>query len=440
MRRMQRRHRVAIAVAALISAILLTVPAAGAPAPAKLPAQVVEASLYRVEGVSTMEARSALAGYGISIDVAEPDAVVITADLGEVASLREMGYTVNPVQVPARTLDGVIRPQDFPSADSGYHNYAEMSSQVQSTAASFPALVQRFTLGRSFQNRELWAVKISDNVASDEAEPEALFECGQHAREHLTIEMCLYLLREFTSRYSADTRIRNLVNTREIYIVFNVNPDGSEYDIATGSYRSWRKNRQTNGGTTAVGTDLNRNWSYQWGCCNGASSNPSSATYRGPSPFSATETQRVRDFVNSRVVGGTQQIAVSIDFHTYSELILWPYGYTFADTATGLSIDQRNTFAALGQTMASSNGYTPEQSSDLYIADGIMPDWMWGAHRIFAFTFEMYPRGSAGGGFYPPDEIISRETTRNREAVLYLLEQADCPYRAIDKQAQYCGL
>jgi carboxypeptidase T len=443
MQRMQRRHRVALAMAGLVTAVLLAVPAAGAPAPIEQPLEqppgAVEAGLYRIEGISTMQARSDVARHGISIDLAEPDAVVITAGLDEVAMLRRLGYTVTPLPPPDRS-EGIARTQDFPSADSGYHNYAETSAEVQTTATDFPSLVRRFSIGRSYQSRELWAVKISDNVATDENEPEALFECGQHAREHLTIEMCLYLLREFTSRYSADTRIRNLVNTREIYIVFNVNPDGSEYDIATGSYRSWRKNRQTNGGTTAVGTDLNRNWSYQWGCCNGASSNPSSATYRGPSPFSATETQRVRDFVNSRVVGGTQQIAVSIDFHTYSELILWPYGYTFADTATGLSIDQRNTFAALGQTMASSNGYTPEQSSDLYIADGIMPDWMWGAHRIFAFTFEMYPRGSAGGGFYPPDEIISRETTRNREAVLYLLEQADCPYRAIDKQAQYCGL
>jgi hypothetical protein len=230
------------------------------------------------------------------------------------------------------------------------------------------------------------------------------------------------------------------VDSREIYIVFNVNPDGSEYDIATGSYRSWRKNRQPNSGSTSVGTDLNRNWSYQWGCCGGSGGSTGSAAYRGPSPFSAPETQRVRDFVDTRVVGGVQQIKVAIDFHTYAELILWPYGYTFSDTADGLTTDQRDTFAAMGQTMADSNGYTSEQSSDLYIADGIMPDWMWGVHKIFAYTFEMYPTTSSAGGFYPPDEIITREVTRNRSAVLYLLEQADCPYRAIDKQAQYCGL
>jgi hypothetical protein len=59
-------------------------------------------------------------------------------------------------------------------------------------------------------------------------------------------------------------------------------------------------------------------------------------------------------------------------------------------------------------------------------------------HRVFSYTFEMYPTTS-NPGFYPPDEVIGREVTRNREAVLSLLEYSDCPQRAIGKQAQYCG-
>ena len=118
-----------------------------------------------------------------------------------------------------------------------------------------------------------------------------LFTCGQHAREHLTIEMCLYLLNELTSKYAhATRRSANFVNSREIWIIFNLNPDGSEYDIATGSYRSWRKNRQPNSGSSAIGTDLNRNWGWQWGCCGGSSGTFSSETYRG-----AVGVQRARD-------------------------------------------------------------------------------------------------------------------------------------------------
>jgi hypothetical protein len=218
-----------------------------------------------------------------------------------------------------------------------------------------------------------------------------------------------------------------------------MNPDGAEYDVATGAYALWRKNRQPAPGAAAIGTDLNRNWDFQWGCCGGSSPIPSAETYRGPAAFSAPETQLVRDFVNSRVVGGKQQIATAIDFHTYSELVLWPYGYTTADTTPTLLADERNTFAALGQSMAATNGYTPEQASDLYITDGSIDDWLWGVHRIFAYTFEMYPRTSSPG-FYPPDELIGRETTRNRAAVLQLLDYSDCPWRIIGREAQYCGV
>jgi hypothetical protein len=89
--------------------------------------------------------------------------------------------------------------------------------------------------------------------------------------------------------------------------------------------------------------------------------------------------------------------------------------------------------------MANTNGFTPEQSSDLYIADGTSIDWMWGNQAIWAYTFELYPGSAGGGGFYPPDEVIPAQTSRNREASLILAEYADCPYRAIGKEAQYCG-
>jgi len=390
---------------------------------------------YRVEGVADRAARTAVARTGAAVELAQRSALVVTATPAEVSRIRGLGYRVTelgPARAPA-----AAGPEAFPPADGGYHDYAEINAEVGAVASAYPGLVQRRNLGTSYQGRQLYAAKISDNVAADEAEPEALFTCGQHAREHLAVEMCLYLLDELTSRYNSDPQVTSMVNTREIYLVFNVNPDGSEYDIATGAYRSWRKNRQPNSGSSAVGTDLNRNWGYRWGCCGGSSGSPSSSTYRGPSAFSAPETRAVRDFVASRVVGGVQQLRVAIDFHTYSELVLWPYGYTYSNTATGMSTDQYNTFATMGRAMAATNGYTPEQASDLYIADGTLPDWAWGTHRIFAFTLEMYPRSSSPG-FYPPDEVIARETSRNRAAVLYLLGLADCPYRAIGQQARYC--
>ena len=148
----------------------------------------------------------------------------------------------------------------------------------------------------------------------------------------------------------------------------------------------------------------------------------------------------MRDFVNSRVIGGTQQIKTHIDIHTYGELVLWPYGYTLTDVPADMTQDDHDTFAAMGQAMAATNGYTPQQASDLYIHDGTMIDWLYGVHHIFAYTFEMYPVTSGQGGFYPPDEVIPAQTSRNRAAVLYLLEQTPCVYAVIGKQGQYCNL
>lgn len=391
---------------------------------------------YQVDGPADVAQRSAVARTGAAIDEVHGRSLVVTATPREVAAIRALGFKVTELAPPADESG----PQtfDFPSGDSGYHNYAELSTLVDQVVAAHPTIARRFSYGRSYEGRDMIGVKISDNVATDESEPEVLFTAHQHAREHLTVEMAIYLLRLFTDGYGSDAQITDLVNTREIWILPDLNPDGGEYDIATGSYRSWRKNRQPNSGTSSVGTDLNRNWAYRWGCCGGSSGTASSETYRGAAAESAPEVKAAADFVRGRVVGGVQQIKAAIDWHTYSELVLWPYGYTTADTGPGMTQDDRDAHAALGRSMAATNGYTPEQASDLYITDGSIDDWMWGTYKIFTYTFEMYPTGSSPG-FYPPDEVIDRETSRNRAAALLLTQNADCVYRVIGKESTYCG-
>ncbi|MEU3406209.1 M14 family metallopeptidase [Streptomyces sp. NPDC006670] len=443
--RLHTRRRAAVTAALL--ALALGAPAYGmsataAPPPTPSTATQDEAIVqYEIKGPSTAAERTALLSSGVSIDEVDARSVVVSATPAQAKALRARGYQLTALAGPPdRSERGVAnRPMDFPSADSKYHNYAEATAEIDQRIAQYPGIMSKQVIGKSYQGRDIVAIKISDNVATDENEPEVLFTAHQHAREHLTVEMALYLLQEFGSKYGSDPRITNMVNGREIWVIPDLNPDGGEYDIATGSYRSWRKNRQPNSGSTAVGTDLNRNWDYKWGCCGGSSSSKSSETYRGPSAASAPEVKVVSDFVRSRIVGGKQQIKAAIDFHTYSELVLWPFGWTYNDTAPGLTADDLAVYKKIGTSMAASNGYTPEQSSDLYITDGTIDDWLWGTQKIFAYTFEMYPSDTGGGGgFYPPDEVIDRETARNKDAVLQLLENADCMYRSIGKEAQYC--
>jgi hypothetical protein len=422
-----------------VAVAIIVVGAFAPPAAAAAPGRNTAAA-YQVIGPDSFADVNAIAATGAAVDGVEHGRVQITAIPAEVAAIRALGFEVFEIPQPLPVDPGLAPPMAFPPSDSGYHDYAEMVAEINALVASKPAIAQKLSIGTSYEGRDMPLIKISDNVGTDEAEPEILFNAHQHAREHLTVEMALYILHLLIDNYGTDTRITDLVNSREFWIVPDMNPDGGEYDIATGSYRSWRKNRQPNAGSSSVGTDLNRNWSFQWGCCGGSSGSTSSATYRGPSAFSAPETQRLRNFVNSRVVGGAQQIKANIDFHTYSQLILWPYGYTTANTTSTLNADAQSAFATLGQAMAATNGYTPEQASDLYIADGTIIDWMWATHGIFSYTIEMYPGPSgSGGGFYPPDEQIVTQTTRNREAVLMFSEYADCVYRIVGLQAQYCG-
>jgi len=72
------------------------------------------------------------------------------------------------------------------------------------------------------------------------------------------------------------------------------------------------------------------------------------------------ETTQIRDWVGSRVVGGEQQITAHIDWHAFSELVLWPYGFTESDAAPGLDAEAAATFRAFGEAMAVTNGYTPQ--------------------------------------------------------------------------------
>ena len=329
---------------------------------------------------------------------------------------------------------------NYPSYDSRYHNEWEMIVKIREVGVAYPDIVNVFTVGKSHQGRYVWAAKVSDNVLTDENEPEVLFDALHHAREHLTIEQILDQFDLMTSRYATDSRIRSLVDSREIWFIFALNPDGWAFDLTGSPYRGWRKNRQPNSGTTAVGTDLNRNYDYRWACCGGSSGNKSAWNYRGTKPFSAPEARIMRDFVRSRVIGGKQQIRTHVTLHTNGELILYPYGYTYTNVPSDMTLDDHRTFVAMAKAMAAKNGYKAQQSSDLYVTDGDQIDWMYGRHKIFSFTFELYPPETVAKptDHEPPDEVIAAQTARNREALLYLIEMANCPYAAIGKASTYC--
>jgi carboxypeptidase T len=327
---------------------------------------------------------------------------------------------------------GPVPATAFPAGDEGYHDYAELTAEIHAIAASRPDIVALFSIGTSYEGRELWTAKVSADPYVDAHRPEILIDGGHHAREHGSVELALYLLQMLADGHGSDPRITAVVEASEIYIVFNLNPDGIEFDHTSGTYQEWRKNRQPVADGAQLGLDLNRTYGYNWGCCGGGSDDPSHEQYRGTGPWQAPEVVALRDFVDSRVVGGEQQIRMHATLHQYGQLVLWPWGFTAEPDLFLMPADDHALFTAMGQAMAAASGYLPLQSGALYINDGNQMDWLYAEHRIFTFTFELGPDR------YLPYAQLGAELDRNREALLYLMEAAGCPQEVIGLASAYC--
>jgi len=304
----------------------------------------------------------------------------------------------------------------LPHVAAAYHTPGEVRSELRRVARAHPDLVRLSTIGRSYQGQPIMMAKVSDHPGSDEDEPEVFVNARIHAREHLTTEQALALLAWLTDGYATSSRIRDIVDRTEVFIVPDLNPDGARYDLKGPRYRAWRKNRQPRG--RATGTDLNRNFGYRWGCCGGSDRSPSSNLYRGRRAFSAPETRAVRALVDRH------RFVAALSIHSYGGQVLWPYGYTRADQPRDMPTAKLRTVRRLARGIAERNGYRAMQASSLYITSGSFMDWALGVHGIPTLTMELLPRTRSGGGFYPRASRIGPITRANRDALLWFLEQA----------------
>jgi putative cell wall-binding protein len=380
-----------------------------------------------------------------SVLATRPTHIVLVGPASVINQAELVGFADGRLTKPAD-------PTAYPTKDSGYHDPGELYTVIKAEEIAYPTLVHIFSIGKSYQGRDIWAAKVSSDVSVDADKPETLVDALHHADEHLGVEQALYLLETLTSGYDTDTYVHDLVDQRTTWIVFALNPDGWDHDLLGGLYHSWRKNMQPVAGSASIGTDINRNYAYKWGCCGGSSGTPRMWDYRGPSAFSTPEARDLANFVASRVVGGVQRIKSHVSLHTNGELILYPYSYTKTALTSDMAADDHAVFVAMARTMAGLDGYKAEQSSGLYISDGDEIDWLYHTYGIFSFTIELYPTDSTGASadaaasdlvadplvIYPPYSIVAQQTARNRGMLLYVINQAACPYAAIGKTAQYC--
>ncbi len=298
--------------------------------------------------------------------------------------------------------------------NGAFHSYAELEADLRRLEEAHPGIVRVHSLGTSLENREIYAVKISDNAGADEDEAGVLILGCHHAREWISVEVPYLVARHLAENYETDPAVRNLVDRSEIWIVPLVNPDGLEYSINT--YRYWRKNRRANA-DGSFGVDLNRNYSYMWGFDDeGSSPDPQSEVFRGGSPFSEPEARAVRDLVLSR------PFQAVVSYHSYSQSILYPWG--FIDLAT----DKDALMSDLGLDMAarieSVNGrryVCGRAAAVLYTTNGDTTDWTFAVAGIPSYTIELPPIDAYQGGFFNAESDIDGLFRENLPAMLRLV-------------------
>lgn len=264
-----------------------------------------------------------------------------------------------------------------------YRDNAAINGKLRELAALAPDRTQLAQIGTSVEGRPILALRVGRG-------PEKMLLNGtQHAREWIAsmTTTCIAdrLVRGGDSKFLAD---------HTVWIVPVANPDGYAYSWEKKRY--WRKNRRD-----GHGVDLNRNWGVAWGGA-GSSGGKNSDVYRGPSAFSEPETRALRDLTLK------EKFSTHVDFHSYGQLILYPWSYKSAPAA------DRDRFRGIGDRMNAAiyaqheSTYKLQSGADLYPAAGTATDWMYGEANALSYTIELRPKSGGGlGGFVlPPEQIV----------------------------------
>lgn len=326
----------------------------------------------------------------------QADAIMLN---GKLSFENPCGSHYTNIAVPAGFIPGSYR---------GYYTFQEMQQRIDSLVNHYPALVQKIVLPTTtLEGRPLIVVKISDNVSLDEAEPEAFYTGLHHAREGMSMMNLFFFMQYLVENYTTDTRIKELVDSRELFFMPCVNPDGYRYNETSqpGGGGMWRKNRRVNSGGQ-FGVDLNRNYNVDWGVTGpniSTSHSPGSDAYVGPGEFSEEETQAIRAFAETR------HFTIAIDHHAYGNYYVTPYGrpanhsfsaadVSFYSYASALMARYNGYFA--GDGMATVGYYAVGNSRDWHITGDIGQG---SKQKTYGYTVEV---GSGNYGFWPQPQYI----------------------------------
>ncbi|KAF7651209.1 hypothetical protein LDENG_00114180 [Lucifuga dentata] len=298
-----------------------------------------------------------------------------------------------------------------------YHTLETIYSWMDLLVAEHPHLVSKQEIGRSYENRPMYALKFS---TGGKKRPAIWMDTGIHSREWVSQATGVWTANKIAADYGTDASLTSLLNTMDIYLLILANPDGYVYTHTQN--RMWRKTRSKSPGSVCHGVDPNRNWDAEF-AGPGASNNPCSDSYHGPSAHSEIEVMNVVNLIRSH---GNFKAFISV--HAYSQLLMYPYGSSCRNVAHQPELDSVGRAAVQKLTSLYGTRYKVGSICKIiYQASGGSIDWSYNLGIKYSFAFEL--RDTGRYGFVLPANQIIPTASETWLALKHIMEYVrDHPY------------
>lgn len=313
----------------------------------------------------------------------------------------------------------------MPNGDyGGYYTWPEMKDKIAAWRSAYPNLVHQTSLGRTLEGRDIPLLRLSDDAAVNENEPEVLLMAGIHPREQQPQVCLMRLIDELLDGYGRDARLTRIIKERQVWIIPVLNVDGKVFDMKNGNGTDkgadWRKNRRPNANGT-VGVDLNRNFPVRWGggrlfdpTWKATTENPAANIYEGSAPMSEPETRALTRFIEDR-----PRLRAFLDIHSPLRAIFFPPHLIapeherFTRLATRMQSLQKKPYPI---TKAAPNSEPAPGARGGN--SGLTYHWSYYTRGVYSLNFEI----GLPSRYPPVSEILAEYAANVREPLLYFLE------------------
>ncbi|MXQ94632.1 hypothetical protein E5288_WYG013883 [Bos mutus] len=292
-----------------------------------------------------------------------------------------------------------------------YNNWNKIVAWTEKMVHKHPKMVSRIKIGTTVEDNPLYVLKIA---GKDKRRKAIFMDCGIHAREWISPAFCQWFVYQATKTYGKNKIMTKLLDRMNFYVLPVFNVDG--YIWSWTQNRMWRKNRSRNQNSKCIGTDLNRNFNVSWNSFPNTN-DPCQEIYRGPAPESEKETKAVSDFIRSHL----KSIKAYITFHSYSQMLLFPYGYTseLPPNHKNLAKVAKIATEVLSTPYETHYTYGPIAST-IYPTSGSSLDWAYNLGIKHTFAFELRDKGRFG--FLLPESQIKPTCKETMLAVKFIVK------------------